>query len=465
MWRARLSGENETLGPSNYLPDLFGLAACSQSIPATAPPSNDADLSGVVEPAAREALRLVSQAGPGEVVPGFAGLFLDANDNSIVYVYMLDPSQQEAAELAARIILDKSVTEVRVLQGKYSWGHLLGWYREAQDIVWPIAGLQSSDIDEGLNRIEFNFQTSYSAQQAREALATTSIPDEAVVFNVAPQQQLDDPPIQLESPIGVSISLEVEDAVPAGQPVSIKVVLTNDSGDVVEFDHGVSFHENVMVFTPEGDQVWAKIRGGVLVGTGGSTQLQPGEQVRLETLWDQRDQDGFPQPEGRYLVRGAVRIHDNPYGFYRAMDLATGPYEFAISPQLAPTPTPAPMPPSRGVHTPEDFQLQYEGWPEEHKFAINDDVNVRFAYPSDFIDWAWFALVAHVPSASTVTFRRPWIILNTDSDVTSKESGELLWGEELIVRTHYETGEGEAHLEAVLADEALMRRILSRAKE
>ena len=44
---------------------------------------------------------MLDQAGQGEVVPGFGGLFLDASDNTIGYVYMLDPSQQEAAEEAA----------------------------------------------------------------------------------------------------------------------------------------------------------------------------------------------------------------------------------------------------------------------------------------------------------------------------------------------------------------------------
>ena len=340
--------------PSMVCLVFLALAACNQGGPATTPPTTappattsppaEAD---IPEPSVRKFLALIAQAGPGEVVPGFGGLFLDANDNSIVYVYMLDPSQQEAAELAVRIILDKSVTEVRVLQGKYSWGQLLGWYREAQDIVWRIAGIQSSDIDEGLNRIEFNFQTSYSAQQAREALATTSIPDEAVIFNVAPQQQLDDPPVQLGSPIGVSISLEVEEAVPAGQPVSIIVVLTNESDEAVEFEHSIPFHENVMIFTPDGDQVWAKIRGGVQVGTGGGARLQPGEQIRTETLWDQRDQDGFELPAGRYLVRGTIQISDSVGGFYRAMALATGPYELVIGPQLMPTPTPRPLLPGK----------------------------------------------------------------------------------------------------------------------
>ena len=290
-----------------------------------------------VEPVAREALRRIAQAGPGEVVPGFGGLFLDSSDNSIVYVYMLDPSQQEKAEEAAKIILgrqrfDREIREVRVLQGQYSWDQLLGWYREAQEAVWLAGRVYSSDIDERRNRIAFGVVTEYTEGQAREALAKTGVPQEAVVFDVAPKHKLDDPPVQLDSPIGVLISLEFERAVPKGQAVSIEVVLTNESDDTVEFDHGIPFHENVMIFTSDGDQVWAKIRGGVLVGTGGTRQLQPGEQVRLPTIWDQRAQDGFTLPAGRYLVRGAAHIGDFLNGLYRPMDFATEPYELIIQP-------------------------------------------------------------------------------------------------------------------------------------
>ena len=247
-----------------------------------------------VEPVAREALQRIAQAGLGEVAPGFGGLFLDSSDNSIVYVYMLDPSQQEAAEEAAKIILgrerfEQEIREVQVLQGQYSWDQLLVWYREAQKAVWIVDRVYSSDIDERRNRIVFGVVNEYTEGQVREALAKTSVPQEAVVFDVAPKHKLDDLPVQLDSLIGVLISLEFERAVSKGQPVSIEVVLTNESDDTVEFDHGIPFHENVMIFTSDGDQVWAKIRGEVLVGTEGTTQLRPGEQVRLPTIWDQRD--------------------------------------------------------------------------------------------------------------------------------------------------------------------------------
>ena len=213
-------------------------------------------------------------------------------------------------------------------------GQLSEWYGEAQKAVWPIDGVYTSNIDERRNRIVFGVQTSYVAQQAREALAKTSVPEEVVVLEVAPKKKLDDPPVRVDTPIGVSISLEFERTVRVGQSVSIQVVLTNKGNDAVEFGHGIPFHENVMILTPDGDQVWTKLRG-IQVGVAGSTRLQPSETVRLQTLWNQRDQDGFELPAGRYLVRGTVRIVDDlgdDGPFFSGMDLATGPHELIIQP-------------------------------------------------------------------------------------------------------------------------------------
>ena len=213
-------------------------------------------------------------------------------------------------------------------------GQLSEWYEEAQKAVWPIDGVYTSNIDERRNRIVFGVQTSYVAQQAREALAKTSVPEEAVVFEVAPKKRLDDPPVRVDTPIGVSISLELERTARVGQSVSIEVVLTNKGDGAAGFGHGVPFHENVMIFTSDGALVWTKLRG-VQVGVGGSTRLQPSETVRLQTLWNQRDQDGFELPAGRYLVRGTIRIVDDlgdDGPFFSGMDLATESYELIIQP-------------------------------------------------------------------------------------------------------------------------------------
>ncbi len=84
---------------------------------------------------------------------------------------------------------------------------------------------------------------------------------------------------------------------------------------------------------------------------------------------------------------------------------------------------------------------QFTRWPEEYKFAIDDEVVVLFAYPSDIIDWAGAAFINHIPSVSTV-------VLYT---VFSSET-----------RRSYNNDGGRTRLEAVLADEALMQSIEAR---
>lgn len=221
--------------------------------------------------------------------------------------------------------------ETPKLQGDYRSLQLKGWRKEAEAAVWPVGGVWSSSIDEERNRIMFAVHTSYVAAKAREALAGTGVPVDAVVFEVDPKRRLDDPPVQIGSPIGITISLEFQRNVPLGEPVLIELVLTNEGDSVAEVGHGIPFFDDVMVFTSDGDQVWKKLRG-VQAGVGGSTRLEPGEQIRLETLWEQRDLDGFALPPGCYLVRGSMRITDALGQFSGVMAVATEPYELVIQP-------------------------------------------------------------------------------------------------------------------------------------
>lgn len=50
----------------------------------------------IKEPAARAAMYRIHRRGTGEVVPGFGGMFVDRQDNSIFYVYLLEPDQETA---------------------------------------------------------------------------------------------------------------------------------------------------------------------------------------------------------------------------------------------------------------------------------------------------------------------------------------------------------------------------------
>jgi hypothetical protein len=219
---------------------------------------------------------------------------------------------------------------VRVIQPDYPPGRLHSWYQEVQDAIWPVGSVQSSTLDERQGRIKFGVQTAYAAYKARKALTRTGVPQEAVVIEVASKRTLDDPPEQEDSPIGVGISLDSPSKVQVGQLVPIEVVLTNNGAERVSFVYNPHHPMNVMVFTGDGEQVWAKQRGGLITAPANEANLAPNEELRFQVYWDLTDQDGFALPPGRYLVRGTSGIHDHVNGRIRPMDLATGPYELVI---------------------------------------------------------------------------------------------------------------------------------------
>ena len=221
--------------------------------------------------------------------------------------------------------------DIPTLQNEYTSQQLGRWRKEAEDAVWPLGVGWSSWVDVGRNRIAFTTYTSYGAEKAREAIAETTVPIDAVVFDVDPKQQLDEPPIQIDTPNGIRISLEFEPSAPVGQPVLFEVVLTNRGDGAAEIEHGDPAEDNVLVFTSDGDQIWTKLRG-IFIGVGGSTRLEPGEQIRLQTIWEQRDMDGFALPPGCYLVRGSIRFLESGNGLRSILLLATKPHELVIQP-------------------------------------------------------------------------------------------------------------------------------------
>ncbi len=80
---------------------------------------------------------------------------------------------------------------------------------------------------------------------------------------------------------------------------------------------------------------------------------------------------------------------------------------------------------------------QFERHPEAYRFAVDDDVVVRVAYPSEVIRWSWAAILTHIPTLSSIELDR---------------EGEVL-------RTHFQGGDGEARLRKALRDDATMARV------
>ena len=73
------------------------------------------------------------QSASRDNVGGYGGHYYDENDPSKVYVYMTDMTQVAAAETAYRSAErdDAGITNVVVVQGRYSMDNLVDWFYEA----------------------------------------------------------------------------------------------------------------------------------------------------------------------------------------------------------------------------------------------------------------------------------------------------------------------------------------------
>ena len=126
--------------------------------------------------------------------PGYGGHFLDPEEN-VVYVYLVNPSPEAVREVTITHLAPlvykgtKRIREVRPLQAKYTLRQLHRWYDQLRDAgIWGIAGLTTSDVDEGINRLEYGIDCERNRdrvrQQIDDLLTRENVPIEAVVVEV-----------------------------------------------------------------------------------------------------------------------------------------------------------------------------------------------------------------------------------------------------------------------------------------
>ena len=133
-------------------------------------------------------------AEAGALVSGFGGIRSDRNDNDIIYVFMLDPSQQEEAAKAAQSFLGAErwsrTKEVRVLQGQYTVPQLRDWYAVMHSRIreifsdLPYHGIKWSGVSEGRNRIFVAVSNGEAKALVEAELGRLGIPLEAVIVEV-----------------------------------------------------------------------------------------------------------------------------------------------------------------------------------------------------------------------------------------------------------------------------------------
>ena len=116
---------------------------------------------------------------------GLGGYYFDETDRSTAYVYMLDPSQTEAAKAAFRAAYrgDRQVDRIVPVQGDYAFNDLLEWFHVlgpamVENGIHPSTG----GVYEIYNRIQFGLEDIEQETDARRIMGDLDIPQGAVVF-------------------------------------------------------------------------------------------------------------------------------------------------------------------------------------------------------------------------------------------------------------------------------------------
>ena len=125
---------------------------------------------------------------------GFGGYYFHDTDKSIVYVYMQDTSESQAAKNAFRAAgrSKYQVTQIIPVQGDYAFNDLVNWFH-ALDRAMVAADIHptTGGVFEVDNRIRFGLEDMSQAADAREIMGTLEIPAGAVIFEEAQPQLLD----------------------------------------------------------------------------------------------------------------------------------------------------------------------------------------------------------------------------------------------------------------------------------
>ena len=195
---------------------------------------------------------------------------------------------------------------------EYSMADLAEWNRTLRDVIWKVAGISYTYLDEPKNRIRIGMQPRRGAREDMEAaLASVDVPGGAALIDVGCSGVKPWPINEGNPPTetflrAVDYSLEVEDQATYGETVRMKLTLRNVSDEPVDFLTGGRPPHDFVVSTPDGEQVWHWKCAKIIQLPLDSQTLQPGEEMNFTGEWEQLDNRGEPVPPGTYLVRGVL---------------------------------------------------------------------------------------------------------------------------------------------------------------
>ena len=118
-----------------------------------------------------------------DMVPGFGGMFVDADDR--LAIYLLDTSQLAATRAAIDAVFGSNSfpSGTRAVQGQYTVSQLKTWTERA-DVLLEMHGVTIVDLDEGKNRVTIGLEDAARTDGVEQALLSLDVPRAAVLLKV-----------------------------------------------------------------------------------------------------------------------------------------------------------------------------------------------------------------------------------------------------------------------------------------
>ena len=115
-------------------------------------------------------------------VPGFGGMFIDANGQ--LAVYLLDITQLDAARLAIEAVFGSNqvpAAGIHAIRGQYAVSQLKAWTERAGAVL-KVPGVTMVDLDEAKNRITIGVENRSQTEAVEKALSSLNVPRKAVLI-------------------------------------------------------------------------------------------------------------------------------------------------------------------------------------------------------------------------------------------------------------------------------------------
>jgi hypothetical protein len=123
------------------------------------------------------------RAAVARAVPGFGGIFLDAD--GVPTVHLMDPSQRGAAQSALAVFIREqgyTPDQLRVLRGDYDYLQLDAWFERLWRPAFEAGGIVLAGVDERRNRVIIGVESASSGPPLRALAARLGVPTEALII-------------------------------------------------------------------------------------------------------------------------------------------------------------------------------------------------------------------------------------------------------------------------------------------